>query len=72
MKALGMSRTAQVQRDARVGEAEAKSDATIKEALAKAERVAAELTNKTEIDRAQRDFELKKATYDREVNAKVL
>ncbi|XP_023237209.1 flotillin-1-like isoform X3 [Centruroides sculpturatus] len=70
LKALGMARTAQVKRDARMGEAEARRDATIKEALAEEERVAARYQNDTEIAKAQRDFELKKAAYDMEVNTK--
>lgn len=37
---LGMARTAEVKRDARIGEAEAKRDAKIKEAIAEEERMA--------------------------------
>ena len=36
-----MARTAEVKRDARIGEAEAKKDAQIKEAIAEEERMAA-------------------------------
>lgn len=36
-----MARTAEVKRDARIGEAEAKRDARIKEAIAEEERMAA-------------------------------
>merc|ERR1711936_1018695 len=57
LKALGQSRTAQVQKDARMGEAEAEM-----------QRMEAKLANDTEIARAKRDFDLKKATYDVEVN----
>ncbi|XP_023233958.1 flotillin-1-like isoform X2 [Centruroides sculpturatus] len=70
LKALGMARTAEVKRDARIGEAEARRDAQIKEALAEEERMAARYLNDTEIAKAQRDFELKKAAYDMEVNTK--
>ncbi|XP_015914725.1 flotillin-1 isoform X1 [Parasteatoda tepidariorum] len=70
LKSLGMSRTAQVKRDARIGEAEARRDSQIKEALAEEERMAARYVNDTEIAKAQRDFELKKAAYDMEVNTK--
>ena len=35
-----MARTAEVKRDARIGEAEAKKDAQIKEAIAEEERMA--------------------------------
>ncbi len=69
--ALGMSRTAEVKRDARIGEAMAKSDAQIKQAIAEEQRVASRLINDIEIAKAQRDFELKKAAYDQEVNARV-
>merc|ERR1712095_250583 len=70
LKALGMARTAEVKRDARIGEAEAKRDAQIKEAIAEEERMAARLLNDTEIAKAKRDFELKKAAYDVEVQTK--
>lgn len=70
LKALGMPRTAQVKRDARMGEAEARRDAGIKEALAEEQRLAARYVNDIEIAKAQRDYELKKASYDQEVQAK--
>ena len=41
LQSLGMARTAEVKRDARIGEAEAKRDARIKEAIAEEERMAA-------------------------------
>jgi flotillin len=69
--ALGMGRTAEVKRDARIGEAQAKSDAQIKEAIAEEQRMASRLENDIQIAKAQRDFEVKKAAYDKEVNAKV-
>ena len=71
MKALGMARTAEVKRDARIGEADAKRDAQIKEAIAEEERMAARLLNDAEIAKSKRDFELKKAAYDVEVHTKV-
>ena len=70
LKALGMARTAEVKRDARIGEAEAKRDAQIKEAIAEEERMAARLMNDAEIAKSKRDFELKKAAYDVEVQTK--
>lgn len=70
LQSLGMARTAQVKRDACIGEAEARRDSQIKEALAEEERMAARYVNDTEIAKAQRDFELKKAAYDMEVNTK--
>merc|ERR1712079_242265 len=70
LKALGLARTAEVKRDARIGEAEARRDAQIKEAIAEEERMASRLLNDTEIAKAKRDFELKKAPYDVEVHTK--
>ncbi|XP_055373989.1 flotillin-1 isoform X3 [Condylostylus longicornis] len=70
LKSLGMARTAEVKRDARIGEAEARCDAQIKEAIAEEQRMAARFLNDTEISKAQRDFELKKAAYDVEVQTK--
>merc|ERR1712018_73707 len=70
LKALGMARAAEVKRDARIGEAEAKRDAQIKEAIAEEERMAARLLNDAEIAKSKRDFELKKAAYDVEVQTK--
>lgn len=70
LRALGMPRTAQVKRDARIGEAEARRDAGIKEAIAEEQRLAARYVNDIEIAKAQRDFELKKAAYDQEVQSK--
>nr|XP_012228258.1 PREDICTED: flotillin-1 isoform X1 [Linepithema humile] len=70
LQALGMARTAEVKRDARIGEAEARRDAQIREAIAEEQRMAARFLNDTEIAKAQRDFELKKAAYDVEVQTK--
>merc|ERR1711971_50993 len=61
LASLGKGRTAQVQRDATIGEAEAKKESTIAESLADEQRMQAKLINDTEIARAKRDFELKKA-----------
>merc|ERR1712168_1472425 len=57
LASLGQARTAQVKRDALIGEAEAKE-----------QRMESKLLNDTEIARSKRDFELKKASYDTEVN----
>lgn len=70
LKSLGMARTAEVKRDARIGEAEARADAQIKEAIAEEQRMASVFLNDTEIAKARRDFELKKATYDVEIQTK--
>jgi len=68
LASLGQARTAQVKKDALIGEAEARRDATIAEALAEEQRMESKLINDTEIARSKRDFELKKASYDTEVN----
>lgn len=70
LKALGMTRTAQVKRDARIGEAEARRDAGIKESIAEEQRMASRYANDIQIAQAQRDYELKKAAFDQEVLTK--
>uniref|UniRef100_A0A1I8GKQ6 PHB domain-containing protein n=1 Tax=Macrostomum lignano TaxID=282301 RepID=A0A1I8GKQ6_9PLAT len=70
LKALGLARTAQVKRDARIGEAEAQKESGIKEAIAVQTRMASRYENEVQIAKAQRDFELKKAAFDKEVQAK--
>lgn len=70
LKALGKARTAQVKRDARIGEATAQKDAGIKEARAEQEQMAARFLNDIEIAKAQRDYELQKAAFDKEVSSK--
>merc|ERR1711974_149914 len=68
LASLGQARTAQVKRDALIGEAEAKRDSGIEDAKAEEQRMEAKLKNDTDIAMSKRDFELKKATYDTEVN----
>ncbi|ELT93410.1 hypothetical protein CAPTEDRAFT_164615 [Capitella teleta] len=70
LKSLGMSRTAQVKCNARMGEADARKDAGIREAKAEEQRMAARFLNDAEIAKSQRDFALKKAAYDQEVHTK--
>ncbi|KAK6326458.1 hypothetical protein J4Q44_G00021030 [Coregonus suidteri] len=70
LNSLGKARTAQVQKDARIGEAQYKRDAVIREAQAMQEKVSAQYVNEIEMAKAQRDYELKKASYDYEVNTK--
>uniref|UniRef100_A0A8C2X817 Flotillin n=1 Tax=Cyclopterus lumpus TaxID=8103 RepID=A0A8C2X817_CYCLU len=70
LHSLGKARTAQVQKDARIGEAKNKRDAVISEAHAMQEKVSAQYKNEIDMAKAQRDYELKKATYDIEVNTK--
>lgn len=72
LEALGKGRTAEIQRDARIGEVEAKKEARIKKCLASEELLAAKFANDTLVAKAERDFQLKKAAYDQEVRARVL
>ncbi|KAL5104582.1 Flotillin-1 [Taenia crassiceps] len=69
LEALGMARTAQVKRDARIGEAEARRDAGIRSAQAEEARMAEQLRNEASIARSQRDLALRRAACDREVHA---
>jgi flotillin len=48
---LGLARTAEVQRDARIGEADANMTTVIKEAIASEELMKSKLINDTEIAR---------------------
>lgn len=50
-KSLGLARTAEVQRDARIGEARAHMSTVIKEATAGEELMKSQLANDTEIAR---------------------
>ncbi|KAM8829818.1 LOW QUALITY PROTEIN: flotillin-1-like [Synchiropus picturatus] len=70
LHSLGKARTAQVQKDARIGEALNKRDAVIREAHALQEKISAQYKNEIDMAKAQRDYELKKAAYDVEVNTK--
>uniref|UniRef100_A0A2K6SZX7 Flotillin n=1 Tax=Saimiri boliviensis boliviensis TaxID=39432 RepID=A0A2K6SZX7_SAIBB len=65
---ISVAQTAQVQKDARIGEAEAKRDAGIREAKAKQEKVSAQSLSEIEMAKTQRDYELTKATHDIEVS----
>jgi len=60
-------RTSEVKRDARIGEAECNRDSLIHTALAEETRLASKLANDTEMELYKRNFEVKKAAYDMEV-----
>lgn len=70
LKALGKPRIAEVKRDADIGNAEAKRDAGIEEAKANMRAMEAVYSNKITTAYAQRDYLLKKATYDQETFTK--
>jgi len=67
MESMGQCRTSEVHRDARIGEAECNRDCLIETALAEEVRLESKLFNDTAIELYKRDFELKKASYDKEV-----
>lgn len=66
--ALGMPRIAQVKRDAVVAQAETEKDTAIKSALARKEGDIARYQVETEIAAANRDYELKRAEYQMDIN----
>jgi flotillin len=70
LKALGQKRIAEVQCEARVGQAQNKMESGIREAQAEEIRKKAEYKNAGDVASAERDFSVKKAGYDQEVNTK--
>ena len=66
-----MKRTAEVQTEARIGKAKATMESGIKEAAAEEQQMKAKYVNDTEVAKSQRDYSVKKAEYDMEVNTKV-
>ncbi len=70
LDALGVRRTAEVKRDASIGQAEADRDSGIKAAQAEQERRAAKYQADTAVAESERDFNIEKAAYDQQVNAR--
>jgi flotillin len=70
LDALGKPRTAQVKRDAIIGQAEADRDAMIKSSAANQAGQQAKFAADTQIAQAQRDYEMKRAEYQASVNEK--
>ncbi len=70
LDALGKPRTAQVKRDAVIGQAEADRDATIKSAEANQAGQTAKYAADTKIAEADRDYEMKVAEYQASINLK--
>jgi len=68
LDALGKPRTAQVKRDAIIGQAEADRDATIKSSEAHQIAQKARFTAETQVAQAQRDFEIARAQYTASMN----
>ena len=63
IEALGKKRTAEVIRDASIGEAEAQRDSTINSSNARREGEQTRLDNDAQIAAAQRDLDMKRAQY---------
>ncbi|MBI4321828.1 MAG: flotillin family protein, partial [Chloroflexi bacterium] len=70
LAALGMRRTAEVKRDAAIGQAQANRDAGIKSAQADREGQGARFEADTGIAESERDFKLQKAAFDQQANAR--
>jgi flotillin len=68
LSSLGVSRTAEVKRDAAIGQAFAARDAKIKSASADQEGEQARFAAQTKIAEADKQFQVQKAAYDAEVN----
>jgi flotillin len=69
LDALGRRRTAEVKRDAEVGEAEAKRDSKMKASIALQEGERVKFDSEAQIAQAQRDYQIKQAQYQAEVQA---
>ncbi len=70
LDALGQTRTAEVKRDAAIGQALAARDATIKSAEARQEGETAKYQAETKIAESEKDYSVQKAAYEAEVNKK--
>jgi flotillin len=70
LNSLGRKRTAEVQRDARIGSAQAERDAMIKSALANQEAEIGKFKAETNVAASKRSYEVKQAQYNMEVNLK--
>jgi flotillin len=68
LASLGLKRTAEVKRDARIGEAEAERDAGVREAQANREKMAKRAEADTAIADSLRKFQLQQAQFETEVN----
>ena len=70
LDALGRKRTAEVKRDAEIGEAEASRDATIASASARQQGETAKYQAETRIAEAEKEYQVQKAEYDMQTNRK--
>ncbi|CAH1801345.1 unnamed protein product [Owenia fusiformis] len=70
LQSLGRAQTANVKRDADIGVAEANRDAGIREAECEKARMDSKFTADTKIADSARQYQLQKAAFDMEVNAR--
>jgi flotillin len=70
LESLGRAQTANVKRDADIGVAEANRDAGIREAECEKAKMDTKYAADTKIANSRRQFEMQKANFDMEVNAK--
>ena len=70
LDSLGKRRTAEVKRDAAIGESEANRDATIKSAQFRQEGETAKFQAETKIAESNRDYEIQVANYTADVNTR--
>ena len=68
LDSLGKARTAEVKRDAQIGQANAARDSQIESAKARQEGEIAQIAANTNIAQADRDYRMKKANFDSAVN----
>jgi flotillin len=68
LDALGQARTAEVKRDAAIGQALAARDATIKSAEARQQGETAKYQAETKIAESEKDYSVQKASYEAQVN----
>ena len=71
LKSLGRTQTANVKRDAAIGVAQADRDAGIREAECEKEKTNVKYKSDTQVADAEREFKMKKAQYDKEINTQV-
>jgi flotillin len=69
LNALGKRRTAEVKRDATIGEADANRDAKIRSASAMQEGEKAKLGSEADISQSQRDLSIRQAQYQAEIES---
>jgi flotillin len=70
LDALGRKRTAEVKRDAQIGEAEAARDATVASAQARQQGETAKYQAETKIAESEKEYQVQKADYDAQTNRK--